>query len=141
MLSDLGGQDLDSVNFDNVVVSIADPLDGCVALTNTDMAGKIALIRRGVCTFTSKILNAQTAGAVAVILYNDHRAGTVVMGGTEPLITIPSVFMDLTEGAALNAAVTADATTAVSIHCADRASTAPRPTRALAACSSLTAVT
>ena len=72
-------------------VVVADPLDGCMG-TNVDMDGratvvgsadwtgnfadgsmdgKIALIRRGACFFTSKVINAQNAGAIGAIIYND----------------------------------------------------------------------
>lgn len=41
-----------------------------------DLTGKIALVRRGVCSFVYKVVNAIAAGAVGVILYNgDDRVG------------------------------------------------------------------
>jgi hypothetical protein len=121
-------------------VVVADPLDGCMG-TNVDMdgratevgsadwtgnfadgsmTGKIALIRRGACYFTSKTINAQNAGAVGVIVYNDHRAGTVNMSGPNVGITIPSIFIEGTDGDTLNDAVTADPTIVVSMHCDER---------------------
>ncbi len=42
-------------------------LDGCVPFT-ADMTGKVAVINRGGCTFTSKVLNAEDAGAVMAII-------------------------------------------------------------------------
>ncbi len=46
--------------------------DGCTPLTNAAaIAGKIALIERGACTFQVKARNAQNAGAAAVIIYNN----------------------------------------------------------------------
>merc|ERR1712224_1077396 len=59
----------------------------------------------------------QNAGAIGVIVYNDHRAGTVNMSGPDVGITIPSIFILGTDGDALNAAVTADPTIVGSIHC------------------------
>ena len=58
------------------VVLVADgtatPTLGCNGLTNTAaLTGKIAVIRRGSCTFAAKVLNAQTAGAIAVIIMNN----------------------------------------------------------------------
>merc|ERR1719272_1531541 len=91
------------------------------------MVGKIALIRRGVCYFTTKVINAQNAGAIAVIVYNDHRAGTVTMGGPEVGVTIASVFIEGPQGDALNAAVTADVSTVVNIHCAGTTNFPPDP--------------
>lgn len=42
-------------------------LTGCVPFT-ADMTGKVALINRGGCTFTSKVLNAEAAGASMAII-------------------------------------------------------------------------
>jgi subtilisin family serine protease len=54
-------------------VDIAASLDptglGCSAFPGGSLTGKIALIQRGTCTFATKIGNAASAGAVAVILY------------------------------------------------------------------------
>ena len=55
------------------------------------MAGRIALIQRGTCTFAEKVANAQAAGASAVIIFNEGQPGrTDDFGGTlgEPF-TIP----------------------------------------------------
>jgi minor extracellular serine protease Vpr len=41
----------------------------CTAISGTPLEGKIALIQRGACTFTTKINNAEAAGAIAVIIY------------------------------------------------------------------------
>lgn len=43
---------------------------GCGPIT-TDVAGKFALVRRGSCTFTQKAAEAQTAGAIGVIIANN----------------------------------------------------------------------
>ena len=72
----------------DATVAVADPLDGCMGaadglaadtltgnFADGSMTGKIALIRRGVCLFTSKTINAQNAGAAAVVIYNDERPG------------------------------------------------------------------
>ena len=58
------------------------------------VAGSIALIQRGTCTFGEKALNAQNAGAVGVIIFNEGQEGrTDVLGGTlgSPDFTIPIV--------------------------------------------------
>ncbi|HEX2088441.1 MAG TPA: M28 family peptidase [Actinomycetota bacterium] len=47
------------------------------------VAGSIALIQRGTCTFAQKALNAQNAGAVGVIIFNEGQAGrTDAFAGT-----------------------------------------------------------
>ena len=40
-------------------------------LVGVDLAGKIALIKRGDISFADKVLNAAKAGASAVIIYNN----------------------------------------------------------------------
>ncbi|MGH7726663.1 MAG: PA domain-containing protein [Candidatus Eiseniibacteriota bacterium] len=80
--------------------------DGCETpyLNAGDLAGKIALIDRGLCTFAIKVKNAQDAGAIAVIIA-DNTAGCppAGLGGADPTITIPSVRVTLPDGALLKA--------------------------------------
>ena len=72
--------------------------DGCTALAAGSLAGKAVLIRRGTCSFHIKALNAQNAGAAAVVLYNNV-PGTVLatVAGT-PAITIPVVGISDAQG-------------------------------------------
>jgi subtilisin family serine protease len=62
-----------------------------------DVEGKVALIERGSCTFSAKILNAQGAGAIAVVLFTDSRA-KINMGGSSDGIKISGVMIDRAEG-------------------------------------------
>ena len=73
--------------------------EGCFPLTN-DLTGKIAVIWRNTCEFSVKIINAQNAGARAVIIIN-REAGLVNMapGTSGALCTIPAVFVDSADGA------------------------------------------
>jgi minor extracellular serine protease Vpr len=66
------------------------------------LTGQAALIRRGTCSFHEKALNAQNAGAAAVVLYN-NAAGrfSPTVAGTPP-ITIPVVAISDTEGVLIN---------------------------------------
>ena len=81
--------------------------DGCETITNASaLSGKIALIRRGLCTFVIKVKAAQDAGAIGVIMMNDNRAITG-LGGDDPDITIPSIMISEQDGNTLEAAVTA----------------------------------
>ena len=76
--------------------------DGCEALGNSGLSGKIALIDRGTCDFTVKVLNAQNAGAIAVVVANN--VGTTeyfAMGGTNRRIRIPSIMIGRDDGATL----------------------------------------
>lgn len=93
------------------------PLDGCAPLTNAAaVSGNIAFIVRGTCGFIDKYLNAQTAGARAIVVYNDGadptRVAPLVMGGLDERVTIPGLMISSTDGnkikAASNVAVTID---------------------------------
>ena len=80
------------------------PTFACNGLTNTAAVnGKIALVRRGTCTFAAKVLNAQTAGAIAVIIMNNVPGPPAAIGGTDTTITIPSVMISQADGNILEA--------------------------------------
>ncbi len=71
---------------------------GCDSLSNAaEIAGNIALVRRGECFFSDKVWYAQQAGAVAVIICNANEGeGVIPMGaGGEfaGLDTIPAVMI------------------------------------------------
>src|SRR5262249_57413819 len=83
--------------------------DACEPILNS-LTGKIALIDRGLCNFTVKVKNAQTAGAIAAIVANNAGDTIMPMGGTDATITIPSVFIGQTDGTALKASLPANAT-------------------------------
>jgi Zn-dependent M28 family amino/carboxypeptidase len=57
-------------------------------------AGNVALIQRGTCTFRQKAENAQAAGAVGVIIFNEGQAGrTDAFPGTlsPPIMSLPVI--------------------------------------------------
>ncbi|HTO76425.1 MAG TPA: PA domain-containing protein [Thermoanaerobaculia bacterium] len=79
--------------------------DACSPLSNgAEVAGKVAFVDRGTCFFTDKAMNAQNAGAIAVVVA-DNQAGSppAGMGGTDDAITIPAVLVTLDDGNALRA--------------------------------------
>ncbi|GEM50186.1 S8 family serine peptidase [Deinococcus cellulosilyticus] len=85
--------------------------DACNALPAGSLKGKVALIRRGTCSFHIKTVNAQNAGAAAVVIYNNQPGAispTVV--GTTP-ITIPVVAVTKEDGEKLDAMIAAGTTT------------------------------
>ncbi|EJF08866.1 metalloprotease [Pontibacter sp. BAB1700] len=92
--------------------SSGNPVEGCDALTNAGaMAGNIAVVYRGSCEFGVKVLNAQNAGAIAVIVINNAPGTPTVMGvgATNPaLITIPSVMITDVTGASIRALLDAN---------------------------------
>jgi PA domain/Secretion system C-terminal sorting domain len=88
--------------------------NGCTIAN--DMTGKIALIDRGVCGFAVKAINAQNAGAIAVIVCNNNATipdSTIVMGGANCNITIPAVMLTLNMCNTIKAVLATEAVTAV----------------------------
>jgi len=75
--------------------------DGCEAMPNGSLAGAVAIVDRGTCNFTVKVLNAQNAGAVAVIIANNADGNAFGPGGTERRIRISSAMVTLADGTAL----------------------------------------
>ena len=65
---------------------------------SVDVSGKIALVQRGVIAFTEKCQNAQDAGAVACLVYNNE-SGTIIMDMTDSPVTIPCASITMADGA------------------------------------------
>lgn len=73
--------------------------DGCETIVNAaQLAGKIVLVDRGVCSFNIKVEAAQNAGAVAVIVVNNVPGAPFQMGGTSATIAIPSIMISQADG-------------------------------------------
>lgn len=85
--------------------------DACAALPAGSLAGTAVLIRRGTCSFYVKALNAENAGAAAVVLYN-NAAGALnpTVAGTPP-ISIPVVAITAAQGATLDGLIAGGSTT------------------------------
>jgi len=79
--------------------ALTSPSNGCTAISQ-NLSNEIALIRRGTCTFTTKVRNAQNAGAIGVIVINSQQGDPVAMAqdGTSPVPTIPAVMVSITNG-------------------------------------------
>lgn len=97
-------------------VLVVDPTpptsDGCETpfVNAAGLAGKIAVIDRGLCNHTIKVKNAQNAGALAVIEIN-NAAGEFSPGGSDPTITIPTIAITQSAGTALKTAIGGGPTT------------------------------
>jgi subtilisin family serine protease len=95
------------------VVSGASTLgEGCDAIAAGSLAGKIAVVSRGTCSFAQKIRNAQAAGAVAVVVVDNRPGDPVLMGGdgTPNQPTLPAFSIAFDQKAAMVAANGAAAT-------------------------------
>ncbi len=88
--------------------------DGCQAITN-NVSGKIVVIDRGACTFKQKVVNAQAAGAIGMILANHlDEPDPPFMPDGQPNgnVTIPAMSVTLASGAAIKQAMMAGDLTA-----------------------------
>lgn len=73
---------------------------GCGTLTNgIDISGNIAFVYRGTCEFGTKAFNAQTAGAIGVVVIN-NTSGTILMGpgAAGGNVTIPVIMISQETG-------------------------------------------
>ena len=72
--------------------------DACEPLVNaSDIADKIALIQRGGCNFEVKIAQADDAGAIAALVYN-NAGDPIVMNGASGLSDIPALMIGQADG-------------------------------------------
>jgi hypothetical protein len=91
--------DLALLEDDNSASTSSDPHNACDPIINSnELNGKIAVIRRGECTFVEKIEAAENAGAIAVIMINNVIGDPIVMGGAANNIGIPSIMISLSNG-------------------------------------------
>lgn len=108
--SGVWGGDIASNPINDIEIVKAVPFDGCGPLTNAAaMNGKVALIQRGDCEFGAKAKNAQDAGAVAVIIFNNIPGAPAIQMGAGAVgsqVTIPAIMISNQDGLALSAATT-----------------------------------
>jgi minor extracellular serine protease Vpr len=83
--------------------------NGCASVAS-GASGKLAIIDRGVCTFSQKVANAKAGGAIAVLIINNVAGDPIAMARTAGFDDdIPAVMISKDNGAALR---TSGATTA-----------------------------
>lgn len=90
----------------------------CEPIVNaTEVFGNIALITRGECFFEQKVLNAEIAGAIAVIICNGQSSSPSQMGATNevPDPTIPSVMIPDSDCEGIRVALAAGETVTVNL--------------------------
>jgi len=85
------------------------PTEGCSPLVGFP-AGAIAIIDRGTCSFVQKTLNAQAAGAAAVVIANNVPGTPTAPGGSAPTATISTVMISQADGAVAKAGLPATGT-------------------------------
>jgi len=95
--------------------------DGCQPLTNFT-PGSIALIDRGACSFVTKTINAQAAGASAVIVVNNDGDSVFGMSGPPSGITIPSIMIGQSDGDTIKPHLLAGVGATVSTYAATESS-------------------
>lgn len=99
-----------AANFSGFVEMPADSL-ACAALPAGSLQGKVALLYRGACAISDKALNAQRAGAIAVVVVNSFANASIPTFVTNPLtgdsVNIPVVIISLEEGRKLRNRVVA----------------------------------
>ena len=73
----------------------------CTTLPAGSLAGAIALIQRGTCLFSTKVNNAQVAGAIGVIIYQSSGVDTIYSTWYAQDTGIPAMMIGNTDGTAL----------------------------------------
>jgi minor extracellular serine protease Vpr len=86
-----------------VVTGSTNGLDTACSTLSVDLTGTIALISRGTCTFSTKIRNAQDAGAAVVLVANNVAGDPIAMAedGTPNQPTVPAYMVSFDDGQAL----------------------------------------
>jgi subtilisin family serine protease len=86
-----------------VVTGGTNGLDTACSTLSVDLTGEIALISRGTCTFSTKIRNAQDAGAAAVLVANNVAGDPIAMAqdGTPNQPIVPAYMISFDDGQAL----------------------------------------
>jgi len=113
--ADLNSPDLS----DPISASIVDvaQIDGdglaCETLPDASLAGLIALIQRGSCSFNAKLDNAAAAGAVAAVVYNNRGSGLLNMALTDA--SLPALFISQSDGLTLKSAISASSSLTASL--------------------------
>ena len=90
------------------VAALGDNGLACDPLPLGSLEGAFALIQRGVCTFAEKVRNAQNAGAVGAVIYQQDGAQELFGPGGLLTTRIPAVMIGFEDGRALKAFIAAN---------------------------------
>jgi extracellular elastinolytic metalloproteinase len=90
---------------------VAPTADACEPLPSKSLRNIIAFVDRGTCSFVAKVKNAQSAGAIGVIVANNQGGDAIfTMGGADKSIRIGSVMISQNGGATLRTQLPATGT-------------------------------
>lgn len=87
----------------------------CTSVLPTSLAGSIALIQRGTCTFLQKVTNAQNAGAVGVVVYNSSGSQGIIVPGGLAGTAIPTAGLSNADGVTLKSFLASHSGTSVTL--------------------------
>ncbi|MBI1786392.1 MAG: S8 family serine peptidase [Acidobacteria bacterium] len=87
----------------------------CRTLPADSLKGKIAFILRGTCFFSDKLTNAQSAGAVAALVYTDAARPEVITMDVQEA-TLPAAMVSNADGVAIKQLLAAQAGLEISIR-------------------------
>jgi hypothetical protein len=99
-------------------VAQSSPADACTAPAPGSLAGKIALVDRGTCTFVVKAKAAQDAGAIGVIIANNAANAAAAppgLAGVDPTVVIPTVSISYADGNRIKAELANGVTATLSV--------------------------
>jgi hypothetical protein len=88
--------------------------DACSPLVGF-VAGRIALVDRGLCPYPTKVQNVQNAGGIGMIVVNVNANHALMMGGGAAGITIPSIQIGNAKGDEIKAQLGAGVTASVTV--------------------------
>jgi minor extracellular serine protease Vpr len=84
---------------------------GCLSIPAGSLLNAIAFVKRGTCTFYTKVVNASDAGAKAVVVYNNEGIALIGMGGLGAT-AIPAVMISNPDGLTLRQYIASNSATA-----------------------------
>src|SRR5262249_11428656 len=87
----------------------------CSSMTAASLNGAVALVQRGVCTFSDKINNAQAAGALGVVIYQVEGSEDVYSNLFVQNTGIPAILIGNTDGKALKSYLAANSNANVTL--------------------------
>lgn len=92
----------------------------CSSLPGGSLNGRIALVQRGTCTFSSKAQNVQTAGAVAMVIYNSDdpnvaNSGEQLFNPSLSSAAVPALLVRRSDGLALKSFLASNETSASTV--------------------------